>query len=63
MKGKAPPKLHFYNYLKDQEFYGVSALNKYLKGTKSWRKNGDKFQLLPSYIKPHVEVHSSRVSR
>ena len=41
----------------------VSALNEYLKRTETWRTNGDKFQLLLSYIKPHVEVHSSTVSR
>ena len=40
----------------------VSALNEYLKRTETWRTNGHKFQLLLSYIKPHVEVHSSTVS-
>ena len=62
-KGKAPPKLHFYKYPKDQELCAVSALNDHLKRTETWRANGDKFQLLLSYIKPHVEVHSSTVSR
>ena len=62
-KGKAPPKLYFYKYPKDQELCVVSALNEYLKRTETWRTNGDKFQLLLSYIKPHVEVHSSTVSR
>ena len=61
-KGKAPPKLSFYKYPKDQELYVLSALNEYLKRTKTWRTNGDKFQLLLSYIKPHVEVHNSTVS-
>ena len=41
----------------------VSTLNEYLKRTETWRTNGDKFQLLLSYIKPYVEVHSSTVSR
>ena len=41
----------------------VSALNEYLKRTETWMTNSDKFQLLLSYIKPHVEVHSSTVSR
>ena len=41
----------------------VSALNEYLKSAETWRTNGDKFQLLLNYIKPHVEVHSSIVSR
>ena len=41
----------------------MSALNEYLKCTETWRTNGDKFQLLLSYVKPHVEVHSSTVSR
>ena len=41
----------------------MSALNKYLKSTETWRTNGDKFQFLLSYIKPHVEVHSLTVSR
>ena len=58
-KGKAPPS----KYLKDQELCVVSALNKYLKCTKSWSKNGDKFQLLLTYTIPCVEVHSSAVSR
>ena len=62
-KGKAPPKLYFYKYPKDQELCVVSALNDHLKRTETWRANGDKFQLLLSYIKPHVEVHSSTVSR
>ena len=41
----------------------VSALNEYLKRTDTWRTNGDKFQLLLCYVKPHVEVHSSAASR
>ena len=41
----------------------MSALNKYLKSTETWRTNGDKFHILLSYIKPHVEVHSLTVSR
>ena len=62
-KGKAPPKLYFYKYKKDQKLCLVSVLNEYLKHTEAWRTNGDKFQLLLSYIKPHVKVHSSTVSR
>ena len=62
-KGKAPSKLYFYKYPKDQELCVVSAVNAYLKRTESWRTNGEKFQLLLSYINPHVEVHSSAVSR
>ena len=62
-KGKAPPKLYFYKRPKDQELFAASALNECLKRTKTWRTNGDKFQLLLSYIKPRVEVHSSTVSR
>ena len=62
-KGKAPSILSFYKYPKDQELCVVSALNEYLKCTETWRTNGDKFQLLFSYIKPHVEVHSSTVSK
>ena len=62
-KGKAPPKLYLFRYPKDQELCVVSALNEYLKCTEKWRTNGDKFQLLLSYIKPHVEVHSSIASR
>ena len=60
---KAPPKLYFYKYPKDQELCVLSALNEYMKRTETWTKNGDKFQLLLSYIKPHVEVYSSAVSR
>ena len=41
----------------------VSGLNEFLKRTKTWMTNGDKFQLLLSYIKPHAEVHGSTVSR
>ena len=55
---KAPTKLYFYKYPKDQELCVVSTLNEYLKRTKTWRTNGDKFQLLLSYIKHHVKVHS-----
>ena len=44
-------------------FHKVSPLDEYMKRTKTWRTNGNKFQLLLSYIKPHVEVHSSTVSR
>ena len=62
-KGKAPPKLYFYKRPKDQELFAVSALNECLKRTKTWRTNGDKFQLLLSYIKLRVKVHSSTVSR
>ena len=62
-KGKAPPKLYFHNYPKDQESCEMSALNEYLKRTETWTTNGDKLQLLLSYIKPHVKVHSSTVSR
>ena len=62
-KVKAPPKLYFYKYPKDQKLCVVSALNEYLKGTKTWRTNGDKVQLLLSYIKFHVEVHSSTDSK
>ena len=50
------PKLYFYKYLKDQILCVVSALNEYLKRTETWRTHGDKFQLLLSYIKPHVEI-------
>ena len=32
-KGKAPPKLYFYKYPKDQELCVVSALNEYLMRT------------------------------
>ena len=60
-KGKALPKLYFYKYSKDQDFYMVSALDEYLKRTKTWRTNEDKFQLLLSYIKSQVKVHSSTV--
>ena len=51
-KGKAPSTLYFYKYPKDQELCVVSALNEYLKCTETWRTNGDKFQLLFSYIIP-----------
>ena len=59
---------HYQNYIfvstqKDQELCVVSAFNEYLKHTETCRTNGDKFQLLLSYIKPHAEVHSSTVSR
>ena len=60
-KGKAPPKLYIYS-LKDQELHVVFVLDEYLKITKTGKTNGDKFQLLLSCIKPHVEVHSSTVS-
>ena len=40
-------------------FHKMSPLDEYLKRT----KYGNKFQLLLSYIKPYVEVHSSTVSR
>ena len=54
----------FHKYPKDQQLWSVvSALNEYLKRTETWRTHGDKFQLLLSYIKPHVEVHNSTVSR
>ena len=62
-KVKKPPKLYFYKYPKDQELCVVSALNEYLKRTKTWRTNRDKFQLLLSYIKFHVVVHSSTDSK
>ena len=62
-KGKAPPKLCFYKYAKDQIFCVVSALNEYLTRTETWRTNGYKFQSLLSYIKSNMEVHSSTVSR
>ena len=60
---KAPPKLYFYKYPKDQELCVLSALNEYMKRTETWTTNRDKFQLLLSYIKPHVEVYSSAASR
>ena len=41
----------------------MSALDEYLKYKKTWRTNGDKLQLLLNYIKPHVEVNSSKSSR
>ena len=62
-KGKAPPKLCFYKYAKDQIFCVVSALNEYLTRTETWRTNGYKFQSLLSYIKSNMKVHSSTVSR
>ena len=61
-KGKAPPRLYFHEYPKDQELCVVSALNMYLKRTRTWKINGDEFQLLLSYMKPHVEVHSLTAS-
>ena len=45
-KGKAPSKLYFYKYPKDQELCVMSALNEYLKRTETWRTNGDKCQVL-----------------
>ena len=62
-KDKAPPKLCFYKYAKDQIFCVVSALNEYLTRTETCRTNGYKFQSLLSYIKSNMEVHSSTVSR
>ena len=62
-EGKALPKIYFYKYPKYQELCMVSVLDEHLKCTKTRRTNRDKFQLLLSYINPHVEVHSSRVSR
>ena len=53
----------FYKYPKDQELCMVSALDKYLKHTKTWSTNGDKFQFLLNYIMSHVEFHSSTISR
>ena len=48
---------------KNQVLCVVPALNEYLKRRETWRANRDKFQLPLSYIKPHVEIHSSTVSR
>lgn len=62
-KGKPPPKLYFCKYRKDQQLCVFSILIKYLKCTEIWRTNGEKFQLLLSFINLHVEVHSSAVSR
>ena len=45
-KGKAPSKLYFYKYPKDQELCVMSALNEYLKRTETWSTNGDKCQVL-----------------
>ena len=42
-KAKAPPKLYFYKYLKDQILCVVFALNEYLKRTETWRTHGDNF--------------------
>ena len=61
-KGKGSPKLYFYKYPKSEELCVVSALNKYLKRTKTLRTNRDKFHLLLSYIKLYVQVHSSAAS-
>ena len=49
-KGKELLKIYFYKCSKDQELCVVSALDENLKRTKTWRKNGGKFQLLLSYI-------------
>ena len=62
-KGKTPPKLYFYNYSKDQHLCVASALNEYLKRKKTSKMNRDKFQLLLSHIKPHMEFHSSKVEQ
>ena len=61
-KSKAPSNLYLYRYWKDQELCVVSVLDEYLKHTKTWRTNVDKFQLL-TYKKLHAEVHSSTVPR
>ena len=42
-KGKSPPKPCSYKYPKDQKLCVVSALDEYLKHTKTWRTNGNKF--------------------
>ena len=62
-KGKAPLKIYFYKYQKDQKLCVVSTIDEYLKRTKTWRTHGNNFQLLLSYIKTHVEAHSSTVTR
>ena len=48
---------------KNQVLCVVPALNEHLKRTETSRTNRNKFQLLLSYIKPHVKIHSSTVSR
>ena len=62
-KGKASSKQYFYKYPKDQELCVGSALNEYLNCTETWRTNRNKFQLILTYIKPHVVVHISIASR
>ena len=62
-RGKAPPKLMFLEYSEDPNLCVVAVLEEYLKRTQSWRSNASKTQLLLSYVKPHVEVQSSTISR
>ena len=60
--GKPIASLEFHEYSEDKSLCVVTTLDEYIKRTVNWRE-GTKTQLLLGYIKPHVEVPSSTVSR
>ena len=59
---KAIPGLEFHEYLEDKVLGIVTTIDEYIKRTVSWRERA-KSQLLLGYVKPHVDVSSSTVSR
>ena len=59
---KAIPSLEFHEYLEDKVLGVVTTIDEYIKRTANWRE-GTKSQLLLGYVKPHVDVSSSTVSR
>ena len=59
---KVNPSLEFQKYSENKSLCVVTTIDEYIKRTINWRE-GAKTQLLLGYIKPHVEVSSSTVSR
>ena len=61
-KGKAPPSIVFHEYVSDRSICVVHNLDLYLKRSEKWRDNGQKNQLLLSFVNPHKEVVKSTIS-
>ena len=60
--GKPIPSLEFHEHSEDKNSCVVTTIDEYIKRAVNWRE-GTKTQLLLGYIKPHVEVSISTISR
>ena len=61
-RSKSEPTLNFHEFEQDKSLCIVSLLDTYIEGSKPWKQDQQKGQLLLSFVKPHKEVLKSTIS-